>query len=389
MRHSNPPLTVHIDCAAVLTMIAKGPKLCTAARTQHADVWRRIWRCIQDIGQGEFGVQFAKCAAHRTKATAAKLPPFERYVYELNDVADSWAKHGADEDVPIQWHVQALRDQHDKVRSVARFMAHVEAATRDGHGGRIDTADTQGRTSTEDVRRPRSRPTRSPRVPNHPHMLRYRHGVLTCDVCPRRATTVKSKYRMQYEECKRMHKYDTTVGKHGGSSSRLSSVGHVVWRTGPWTWCHRCGVHSMHKVLGLKVACKGRFANSQAQVRRDRLRIGRHPYTDVELDAEPRPLPRRAAATNPVTGPIADPVADPFDDPVAGGRPAEHATSGSCRRSCSARPTPGTSQVMLSPEPPSGSTRGNYRQIFHPLNMQLVHPVADPAVRSRLQCLLS
>ena len=49
----------------------------------------------------------------------------------------------------------------------------------------------------------------------------------------------------------------------------------------------------MHKILGLKARCKGKFANSQARDRRDRLRLGLHPQSGVETQAVPRPMPRR------------------------------------------------------------------------------------------------
>jgi len=49
----------------------------------------------------------------------------------------------------------------------------------------------------------------------------------------------------------------------------------------------------MHKILGLKARCKGMFANSQARDRRDRLRLGLRPYSGVETQAVPRPMPRR------------------------------------------------------------------------------------------------
>ena len=295
LRHCLPPITVHVDCEAVLTMLARGKKCCTAARTRHADVWRRIWQCIDDIGLGAHGAVFAKCAAHLSQARRAELPPFQAHVSELNEVADSWAKHGADMDVPVQWHVQALKDQQAQVKSLAKLMAAVEQATRDGFGGHIDTLSAESSRGTEGLRPPRCKRTPKAKPPEHPHMLRYAHGVLMCDVCPRKATTFKGKARMQREDCRRMYKYDAAVGARGRRGGHRCHLGRLVWRTGAWTWCHRCGVHSMHKVIGLRTVCRGRFVNTQAKVRRDRLRQGRHPYSDVWLGVEATPLPRRAS----------------------------------------------------------------------------------------------
>jgi len=297
LRNCSPPLTVHVDCEAVLKMIARGKKWCVAARTRHADVWRLIWLHLDDIGLGAHGVIIAKCAAHLTRAQRNNLDPFQAYVSELNEVADSWAKHGADMDVAVQWHVQALHDQHAQVKSLAKLMADVEQGTRGAQGGRIDTQTVEGSRGLERLKPPRRRRQAVAKLPEHPHMLRYLHGVLICDVCPRKATTVKGKARMQREECRRMHKYDIRVGTRGGRSGHRCDLGHLVWRTGAWTWCHRCGLHSMHKIIGLKPACKGKFANSQAKVRRDRLRQGRHPYSDILLGAHAAPVPRRASVS--------------------------------------------------------------------------------------------
>ena len=49
----------------------------------------------------------------------------------------------------------------------------------------------------------------------------------------------------------------------------------------------------MYKVLGLAMRCEGKFINSQARQRRDRMRNGRHPYSDIELGVIPRPMPQR------------------------------------------------------------------------------------------------
>jgi len=244
LRHCLPPITVHVDCEAVLTMLARGKKWCTAARTRHADVWRRIWQYIDDIGLGAHGAVFAKCAAHLSQARRAELPPFQAHVSELNEVADSWAKHGADMDVPVQWHVQALKDQQAQVKSLAKLMAAVEQATRDGFGGHIDTLSAESSRGTEGLRPPRCKRTPKAKPPEHPHMLRYAHGVLMCDVCPRKATTFKGKARMQREDCRRMYKYDAAVGARGRRGGHRCHLGHLVWRTGAWAWCLRRALHA-------------------------------------------------------------------------------------------------------------------------------------------------
>ena len=123
-----------------------------------------------------------------------------------------------------------------------------------------------------------------------PHALRYHNGILTCDLCNRKAVSRKGKLRMETEERRGANAYDRRFGQQ---AERRAELRHVVWRTGGWTWCHRCGVHSKHKILGFKVKCKNKFANTQARERRDRLKAGCHPYTGVDLGVRPRPLPRK------------------------------------------------------------------------------------------------
>jgi len=259
--------------------------VCGAAGSKHADVWRQVWERIIDIGIGEHGVVFDKCKAHITNAAYAALPPVKQHIAWLNREADEWAKQGADADQPVQWHVQALNDQHEKVKSIALYMAHIEIGTKDANGDRVDVQ----KIGKKERKRRQRRPPRAPRQPVRPHELRYVHGILTCDMCTRKAARHKGKLRMEHEECKGDHAYDRRFAKTDGRQRELK---HVIWRTGPWTWCHRCGVHSMHKILGLKARCKGKFANSQARDRRDRLRLGLHPYSGVETQAVPRPMPR-------------------------------------------------------------------------------------------------
>jgi len=286
LRHSQPPVHVHTDCAIVLQLLKKGRKVCTSSRTKHADVWRLIWHCLDDIGLSNDGVSMHKVKAHVTQSKLADMTSKQQHVTQLNRLSDTWAKHGADADNVVRWHVQAVVEQQEKVVEVARFMAYMEVQTRDTNG---DRTDVQKVCKRERAKR-HLRPPREPRRPVCPHALRYHNGILTCDQCNRKAVCSKGKLRMETEECRGTNAYDRRFGQQ---AERRAELRHVVWRTGGWTWCHRCGVHSKHKIIGLKVRCKNKFANAQARERRDRLRAGCHPYTGVELGVRPRPLPRK------------------------------------------------------------------------------------------------
>ena len=119
----------------------------------------------------------------------------QQHVTQLNRLSDTWAKHGADADNVVRWHVQAVVEQQEKVVEVARFMAYMEVQTRDTNG---DRTDVQKVCKRERAKR-HQRPPREPRRPVCPHALRYHNGILTCDQCNRKAVCSKGKLRMETE----------------------------------------------------------------------------------------------------------------------------------------------------------------------------------------------
>ena len=63
-----PPLTVWVDNAGVVNGWHKGPAWCTAAARPAADLWRQVWRVLDDIGGG---IVIRKCKGHATEADVA------------------------------------------------------------------------------------------------------------------------------------------------------------------------------------------------------------------------------------------------------------------------------------------------------------------------------
>jgi len=151
LRHSQPPVHVHTDCAIVLQLLKKGRKVCTSSRTKHADVWRLIWHCLDDIGLSNGGVSMHKVKAHVTQSKLADMTSKQQRVTQLNRLSDTWAKHGADADNVVRWHVQAVVGQQEKVVEVARFMAYMEVQTRDTNGDRTDVQKVRKRERAYDL----------------------------------------------------------------------------------------------------------------------------------------------------------------------------------------------------------------------------------------------
>ena len=90
-----PLIFVHIDCLTVLKGVWKGRKWCCAARRPHADIWRRIWDRLEDIGIGPTGIVLEKVAAHVSKATESVMSSGVLLHITASELADEYAKGGA------------------------------------------------------------------------------------------------------------------------------------------------------------------------------------------------------------------------------------------------------------------------------------------------------
>ena len=79
--------------------MARGTKWCTSGRRPHADLWRRIWHHLQDLGYGDNGsdesVQVRHVKAHVAKRRIADLPLGIQRHTRGNEFADEYAKKGA------------------------------------------------------------------------------------------------------------------------------------------------------------------------------------------------------------------------------------------------------------------------------------------------------
>ena len=93
-----PPICIHTDHMGIIQGIAKGRRWCCGARRPHADVWRRIWAKLEDLGFPSEVVSFKHVKAHRTALAKAGLAPEEKLHAKGNEAADTWAKAGASGD---------------------------------------------------------------------------------------------------------------------------------------------------------------------------------------------------------------------------------------------------------------------------------------------------
>ncbi len=93
LRRAAPPIRLHVDCQAVIDGVAQGREYCTSAKREGADLWRRIWPLIEDIGLSPGALTFVKVKAHCTLADVreGRLTLME---WAGNAAADKAAKRG-------------------------------------------------------------------------------------------------------------------------------------------------------------------------------------------------------------------------------------------------------------------------------------------------------
>ncbi len=103
-----------------------------------------------------------------------------------------------------------------------KYLAYIEVNTRDINGDRADAQRKGDKVKQKGAERKRGRPRGS-----KPSGQEHWEGQVWTP---------------------HKHAYDKGVMKGG----ERDALGHVIWRTGAWAWCHRCGLHSRNKVVGLR-----------------------------------------------------------------------------------------------------------------------------------------
>lgn len=274
IRHALPPIIVHTDHAGILSGLARGRDWCTAACRAHADVWRLIWRVIDDLGGLQQGIfEVWHCKAHRSKAAIARLAAPAQAVARGNAQVDVLAKVAAELDAG-HGREAALREATLKVRWMLRYVGWWHAQTEvwpDVEPRRPQEAPDPA------VRRPPPPPP-----PARPHTLRLiTAGTWRCTECGRWASSVGGNRRLRRVECPGV----TRLPAAGASGRYVSVQGHAVMRTGPMFWCLHCGCHAEARVVGLRARCTRRPVSVGPW---RRLLAGKHPATGQWLGGEAR-----------------------------------------------------------------------------------------------------
>ena len=188
-----PPLVVCVDNQGVIDGIIAGKDWCCSSRRPAADLWRQIWRRLDDIGLE--GLEFVKVKGHATQADvdAGRSTTLDRLG---NDHADHFAGMGVDSAEEAS-PTLALRESHKKALRWYRWLLVLAGSWPD---------DVQ-KASEEDVKKRRAEATETravkkrrfefkkletwvdfPRHPVRPHSLQATGGQLVCTSCQKQSS---------------------------------------------------------------------------------------------------------------------------------------------------------------------------------------------------------
>ena len=206
----------------------RGEAWCTSARRPHADVWRKVWHCIKDLG--ESAVCVVKCKSHISASRRAALGEEDQAIADGNDLADEAAKRGADWEEAERYRGEAVREASERVTGVLTCIAEVLVAAEAG-GGLRDAAPLPPRKGD----RWADPPPQPPRPAGQ----------------ARRASLAARLYEAA----------DQTVPPRG----RVGAIvrGHRLGWAAPYFWCLACGARAASRLVGLARPCAGRPADAK------------------------------------------------------------------------------------------------------------------------------
>ena len=187
---SEPGATFVSDCATVLRGLERGPKWCTAARSPHADVWRRIWDCFRDMWDEAHIDSVTRCKAHLSKAERAKLDEVGRFTAAGNERADELAKEGARDDSFQSILCDTYKGAVETCKAVS-FILRAKGRERWPHA----VAPPQG-WDEKDERWKSAKP-----ILARPHVLRRSGRQWHCEVCDKRVSEGAAKAKLVRTEC--------------------------------------------------------------------------------------------------------------------------------------------------------------------------------------------
>ena len=228
----------------ILSGLERGQRWCTAACRPYADLWRRAWSKLEDIGQGPHGVQVGKVKAHVSRRRAAGDDAATQNRLKANREVDLLAKRGAQEGTNVfrRGVSLALDAEAGKVKGALDLLRAF-----------VDQQSGESWPDVDPAPRGGPRQARAQSAPAAmPDQREERHG--------RPAGHAAAALRVQ----------------RGPGDGQARAQGHALWRTGPVVWCARCGKYARQAARALLLPCRGAAQNTDRWVLGN-LRAGRMP----------------------------------------------------------------------------------------------------------------
>ncbi|CAK0897978.1 unnamed protein product, partial [Prorocentrum cordatum] len=125
LRHSVFITAIIIDNAQVVQGLARGRAWCCSAARPYAHVWLEIWDRLDDMDilpGRELSV--IKVASHISQAKRLELPEEVQIHMRHNDLADEWAKQGADLSAPPEWATLQVKQELKATKRVLEYIGH-------------------------------------------------------------------------------------------------------------------------------------------------------------------------------------------------------------------------------------------------------------------------
>ncbi|CAK0788577.1 unnamed protein product, partial [Prorocentrum cordatum] len=128
LRHSVFITAIIIDNAQVVQGLARGRAWCCSAARPYAHVWLEIWNRLDDmdIRPGR-ELSVIKVASHISQAKRLELPGEVQIHMRHNDLADEWAKQGADLSAPPEWATLQVKQELKATKRVLEYIGHFRA----------------------------------------------------------------------------------------------------------------------------------------------------------------------------------------------------------------------------------------------------------------------
>ncbi|CAK0829303.1 unnamed protein product [Prorocentrum cordatum] len=183
-----PPCRIHTDHQGIIDGLARGARWCLSWKRPHADLWRRIWHKVVEVGLDRSCV--GHVTAHRSKATINRLEEGQQAIARGNAAVDLLAKCGAEDDYgygrqevldklgeKIKWAIQNVGWWHQQLNG--------------------EWPDVPPRPPG-----PRRRRQQQPHIQLTKHEVVQRGQWQVCTRCGRRAATARMRKKLWEAECR-------------------------------------------------------------------------------------------------------------------------------------------------------------------------------------------